>query len=158
MSIVAGVIGACISLIGVVVGAWINHHRQDRRWLRDKKLEAAAEFIAAAGQIYDHRHRPSHREVSAEMVSEWDARMQNGRSVLHLLCEPSTVEHADALARRVFAENIADPDHHAATIESLRAFTGQMRRDLGERSRWWDEGARLPSTRPPQRQSADARR
>ncbi|MGW3471219.1 hypothetical protein ACWDKQ_22790 [Saccharopolyspora sp. NPDC000995] len=42
MNIIAGLIGACVSLIGVTVGAWINNHRQDRRWLREKKLEAAA--------------------------------------------------------------------------------------------------------------------
>lgn len=138
MNILAGVIGAAVGLLGVIVGTWINHHREDRRWIREKKLAAASEFIAAAGQLYNYRRGThQHHEVSAETRANWVDQLQRGRSVLHLLCEDSTIERANRLAERVWhappAE--ADEEHRDETVDALRELTSHIRREIARSGR-----------------------
>lgn len=130
MSIVVGLLGACTSLIGVLVGAWINNKRQDRRWLRDKKLEGAAEFISAAGRLYEHRRPQSTPQAVPSDAADWGTQMQRGRSVIYLLCSAETTERAEDLARMVWDDDIAAAQHREKTIETLRAFTQQMRAEI----------------------------
>lgn len=121
-------VGASLSLIGVVFGAWFTARRQDRMWLREQKLKAAVTFNTTAGELYDHlRHGRSGDEAR-----ELRGRMQEGRSTLHLLCGSDTVELADALADRVLhVRPTHSEEEHLATLALLRRHTRQLRREIG---------------------------
>jgi hypothetical protein len=130
LTLLAGIGGALIGLLGVGAGAWLQGRKEQQRWLRDQKLHAAIEVIAATGELYERR-----RTLLAGMSSSIDeratyARLQDGRSALHLLCRASTVDAAEALiiqVRRELAE--ADPDEDA--IAMLRELVGQLRAEIG---------------------------
>lgn len=135
-SIVAGVVGAVIGLAGVLLGTWTASRSEDRRWLRDQRLSGATELITAGGHLYEYKRRPIKRSESTTGtdVMDWENRLQNGRSVIHLLCAEETRTLADELAKRVWCtDDSTDDVRHRETVEVLRAFTEQLRRELGSR-------------------------
>jgi hypothetical protein len=96
-NLLAGIIGALVGLMGVGAGAWLQGRKEHQRWLRDQKLRAAVDFIGATGDLYEHRRYPPQSGAPpTDENAEW-TRAQDGRSALHLLCEDSTVEMAEAL-------------------------------------------------------------
>jgi hypothetical protein len=135
-STIAGLLGALIGVLGVALGAWLNGRRDDRKWLRDQKLRAAAEFITAAGQLFDHRRSPDPHESTRGEHDELTKRVQSGRSTIHLLCGSGTVELADQLARRVYrtTPDVGD-DYRDSTIGLLIEFTDRLRVELGSQRR-----------------------
>jgi hypothetical protein len=44
VTILAGLVGGIVGVLGVVLGAWLNGRRENRKWLRDQKLLGAVEF------------------------------------------------------------------------------------------------------------------
>jgi hypothetical protein len=131
-NILAGAIGASVSLIGVMLGAWFNARRQDRMWIRDQKLKGAVDFVTAGGQLYDQQRGNSTSSDHAPTRKELVARMQDGRSVLYLLCSETTVDLAEELARKVFRASPAiSPEEHGETMEALRRLNRQLRSELG---------------------------
>ena len=129
-TLLAGIGGALIGLMGVAIGAWLQSRREHQRWLRDQKLRAAIDFIGGSGDLYQRR-----RQLRSEGSSIIDGqaawvRLQDGRSALHLLSEASTVDAAEAVVMRIghiAAE--ADQDDEEATA-LLRDLVQRLRTEL----------------------------
>lgn len=129
-TLLAGIGGALIGLMGVAIGAWLQSRREHQRWLRDQKLRAAIDFIGGTGDLYQRR-----RQLRSEGSSVIDGqaawvRLQDGRSALHLLCEARTVDAAEAVVMRIghiAAE--ADQDDEEATA-LLRDLVQRLRTEL----------------------------
>jgi hypothetical protein len=130
-TLLAGVIGALVGLLGVGTGAWLQGRKEHQRWLRDQKLRAAVDFIGATGDIYDRRRQPRRRRDSAEDSAQW-ARAQDARSALYLLCESTTVHAAEVLIQRVRqVEPRADGSHDSEIITLLQDLVRRLRQELG---------------------------
>jgi|SRR5215471_12733466 len=129
-NLLAVLIGALIGLGGVVAGTWLQGRKEHQRWLRDRKLHAAIDFIGATGDLAQMRRQlPTGGASNMDERAAW-ARVQDGRSALHLLCHTSTVEAAEAVIMRVGhtkAESVADNDATAL----LRDLVGRLRAELG---------------------------
>jgi hypothetical protein len=134
-TLLAGIGGALIGLMGVAIGAWLQSRREHQRWLRDQKLRAAIDFIGGTGDLYQRR-----RQLRSEGSSVIDGqaawvRLQDGRSALHLLCEASTVDAAVATAAEAVVMRIghiaaeADQDDEEATA-LLRNLVPRLRTEL----------------------------
>ncbi|MBB5850272.1 hypothetical protein ACFQ05_23970 [Amycolatopsis umgeniensis] len=131
-SVVSGLAGALIGLVGVLLGAGVTSRYQDRRWLREQKLKGAAEFIAAGMHLYESQLSRSdqHRVTTAERVA-WQDRLQTGRSQVHLLCRSETREAADKFAGLVWRyEGTKKVSEEADVVEALRGFTDTIRREI----------------------------
>jgi hypothetical protein len=129
-TLLAGIGGALIGLMGVAIGAWLQSRREHQRWLRDQKLRAAIDFIGGTGDLYQRRRQ--FRSEGSSVIDGQAAwvRIQDGRSALHLLCEASTVDAAEAVVvriGRVAAE--ADQDDEEVTA-LLRNFVQRLRTEL----------------------------
>jgi len=129
-TLLAGIGGALIGLIGVAIGAWLQSRREHQRWLRDQKLRAAIDFIGGTGDLYQRR-----RQLRSEGSSVIDGqaawvRLQDGRSALHLLCEVGTVDAAEAVVMRIgHIAADADQDDEEATA-LLRDLVRRLRTEL----------------------------
>lgn len=133
MNIIAGVIGAAISLVGVLLGVWLNGRREERKWMRDNKLQSATQFIAATGSLYDHLRKGGVAGLSPELRAEWDDKMQSSRAAVHLLCDQQTIDRMEELSAIVWKAEPGNTKHHEASIEALRAFTRAVREELSPR-------------------------
>ncbi|MEU3601103.1 hypothetical protein ABZ714_20645 [Streptomyces sp. NPDC006798] len=136
MNIVPVAVGAALGLVGAVFGAWFTARRQDRMWLREQKLKAGIGFNTAVSQLIDHL-RGTRLGDDGAGANELADRMQEARSAIYLLCADETVELADALARRAWdARPSRGRDdrraEHAETLDLLRRFTHQLRREIAE--------------------------
>ena|ERR1022692_1683117 len=70
-------------------------------WPRDQKLRAAIDFIGGTGDLYQRRRQLLSAGSSLiDGQAAW-ARVQDGRSAVHLLCEASTVDMVEAVVMRV---------------------------------------------------------
>ena len=129
-TLLAGIGGALIGLMGVAIGAWLQSRREHQRWLRDQKLRAAIDFIGGTGDLYQRR-----RQLRSEGSSVIDGqaawvRLQDGRSALRLLSEASTVDAAEAVVMRIgHVAAGADQDDEEATA-LLRNFVQRLRAEL----------------------------
>jgi hypothetical protein len=52
-NLLAVLIGALISLRGVVAEAWLQGRKEHQRWLRGQKLQTAIGDIGATGGLFD---------------------------------------------------------------------------------------------------------
>ncbi|MFD5620694.1 hypothetical protein [Streptomyces yangpuensis] len=128
-------IGAGLGLIGVVFGSWFTARRQDRMWLREQKLKAGIGFNTAAGQLLDYL-REARVGDDGVGANELVGRMQEARSALYLLCASDTVDLADALAQRVWKARPTDTgEDHNETLDLLRRFTHQLRKEIATSQR-----------------------
>ncbi len=128
-TLLAGIGGALIGLMGVAIGAWLQSRREHQRWLRDQKLRAAIDFIAGTGDLYQRR-----RQLLSDGSSRIDAqaawvRVQDGRSALHLLCEAGTADAAEAVVMRV-GRTAAEADQDEEATALLREFVRRLRAEL----------------------------
>jgi hypothetical protein len=129
-TLLAGIGVALIGLMGVAIGAWLQSRREHHRWLRDQKLRATIDFIGGTGDLYQRR-----RQLRSEGSSVIDGqaawvRLQDGRSALHLLCEASTVDAAEAVVMRIgHIAAQADQDDEDATA-LLRDLVQRLRSEL----------------------------
>lgn len=133
-NILSVAVGAGLGLIGAVFGAWFTARRQDRMWLREQKLKAGVGFNTAVGQLFDYLREAQLGDDGAG-ANELVNRMQEARSALYLLCASDTVDLADALARRVWSTRPTEgrddrKAHHRETLDLLRRFTHQLRREI----------------------------
>ncbi|MCC3655015.1 MULTISPECIES: hypothetical protein [Streptomyces] len=133
-NILSVAIGAGIGLMGAVFGSWFTARRQDRMWLREQKLKAGIGFNTAVSALLDHL-RETQLGDDGPGANELADRMQEARSALYLLCADETVDLANALARRVWkarpSNGRADRKaEHRETLELLRRFTHQLRREI----------------------------
>jgi len=130
-TLLAGIIGALVGLIGVGTGAFLNGRKEHQRWLRDQKLRAAVDYVGATGDIYDHRCSRQPGQPPSDETAQW-ARAQNARSALYLLCADSTVEAAEALISGVRGlETSNDGSHDEQVLALLRDLVRRLRRELG---------------------------
>jgi hypothetical protein len=130
-TLLAGIIGALVGLIGVGAGAFLQGRKEHQRWLRDQKLHAAVDFIGATGDIYDHRRSRQPGAPPSDETVQW-AQAQNARSALYLLCADSTVEAAEALITGVrHLEPRADGSHDEEVLALLRDLVRRLRLELG---------------------------
>jgi hypothetical protein len=140
-SIVAGLIGATISLTGVLLGVWLNGRREHRRWVRDQQLRAAIDFIGATGELYADSRAKAGKLPADERRALW-LRLQDGRSALYLLCDQGTVDLAEELVDRVrHSEPAPDGGHDPETVALLRRVVQHLRFELGA-----EPAKRLPGT------------
>ncbi|MGW6062634.1 hypothetical protein [Streptomyces sp. NPDC055189] len=135
-NILSVTIGAVVGLAGAVFGAWLTARRQDRMWLRDQKLKAGIGFNTAVTQLIDHLRETQLGDDGAG-ANELAGRMQEARSALYLLCADDTVELANALALRVWKSRPSEGmderrEEHRQTLDLLRRFTQQLRRDIAK--------------------------
>jgi hypothetical protein len=128
-TLLAGIGGALIGLMGVAIGAWLQGRREHQRWLRDQKLQAAIDFIGGTGDL-DQRRRQHLSDGSSliDAQSAW-VRVQDGRSALHLLCEAETVDMAEAVLMRV-GHTAAEADQDEEATALLREFVRRLRAEL----------------------------
>lgn len=134
MNILAGVIGAAISLVGVLLGVWLNGRREERKWMRDNKLQSATQFIAAVGSLYNHLRKGGEAGLPPELRAEWDEKVQSSRAAVHLLCDQPTIDRMEELSVIVWKAEPGNAKQHEASIEALRAFTRSVRQELAGRS------------------------
>lgn len=128
-NLLAGLIGALVGVLGVVLGAVLTGRREHHKWLRDRTLAGAVDFLTAAGELYEARRRGD-TGVPTDEVRELRNRVQVGRSSLLLLCSPPTAATADELARRIWTAS-TDDEVHAETLGLVRTLTAQVRGELG---------------------------
>lgn len=129
---VAGVVGALVGLVGVVLGAWLTSRREHRRWIRDQQLRAAIDFVGASGDLYGNQRGLKDPPMSAEDEARARNRLQDGRSALYLLCERPTVDLAERLVQHIRrVPRVDDGSHDAEALELLQQLTERLRRELG---------------------------
>jgi hypothetical protein len=130
LTLLAGLGGALVGAFGVTVGAWL-HGRNDRaRWLRDQKLQAAISVIAGTGDLVQRsREEKSSGDSSIDERAAW-ARLQDGRSAVHLLCDKDSVESAEMLIMRVGHGRTQD-GQGSDPVELLQGFVAKLRIELG---------------------------
>ena len=129
-NLLAVLIGALIGLGGVVAGTWLQGRKEHQRWLRDQKLHAAIDFIGATVDLDLQRRRLASGGAGDMNEKAVWARVQDGRSALHLLCQASTVEAAEAVIMRV-GHTRAGSDPGDDATELLRDLVGRLRAELG---------------------------
>lgn len=137
-TILAGLVGGLVGVVGVLLGAWLNARREDRKWLRDQQLRGAVEFLASAGQLYRHKRLPSvDFDAGQQNEKEWLDRMAIGRSHLHVLFSAEVISLSDTVSRRVFkASPTTGDDEHRETIKLLNSLTKKIRHDVESRKGW----------------------
>jgi hypothetical protein len=137
-TILAGLVGGLVGVLGVLLGAWLNSQRENRKWLRDQKLLGAVEFLASTGQLYSFRRdADAEAEVGRDVEKEWLNRMALGRSYMHVLFNSDVVEMSDQLSRRVFnARTVNSDEQHSDTIELLNNLTQSIRREVESPQSW----------------------
>lgn len=121
------------TLIGVGVGALLTATQTRRHWMRDKLIDAAAEFMATASAAYDFGRQtvvgdPAGEARRRELV---DA-MASSRARLHLLGSQDTRKKMEDLAELAsHAPAGPSPDFHDRALRALGAFTAEVRRQCG---------------------------
>lgn len=100
-NLAAAGLGAFASLVVVSIGAFLQARRERRHWLRDQKLKAAVDYLAATRYLLNQYRRVGSANMIEEHRREWRSRMQTARSTLVLLCSQSVVERADDVAGRL---------------------------------------------------------
>ena len=131
-SILAGLIGATISLTGVLLGVWLNGRREHRRWVRDQQLKAAIGFIGATGELYADRRGKGAEALPADERRQLWQRLQDGRSALYLLAAQDTVDLAEDLVESIKrTDKAADGSHDPEIVELLRRLVQRLRAELG---------------------------
>ena len=131
-SIVAGVVGALIGLIAVALAAWLQGRREHQHWLRDRKLEAATDFVTASRHLLNQYRLVGEQGLDQKDRREWRNRMQAGRSALYLLCGAEIVAVANDLANRLYTTTPETPtSQNSATDEVFRDLVKLLRTELG---------------------------
>ena len=128
-TLLAGLGGALIGLIGVALGSWLQGRREHQRWLRDQKLRAAIDLIGGTGDLYQRRRQLAASGSSIINGQAAWVRVQDGRSALHLLCEASTADAAEAVVLRV-GHTAAEADQDEEATALLREFVRRVRAEL----------------------------
>ena len=128
-TLLAGLGGALIGLIGVALGSWLQGRREHQRWLRDQKLRAAIDLIGGTGDLYQRRRQLASSGSSIINGQAAWVRVQDGRSALHLLCEASTADAAEAVVMRV-GHTAAEADQDEEATALLREFVRRLRAEL----------------------------
>ena len=128
-TLLAGLGGALIGLIGVALGSWLQGRREHQRWLRDQKLRAAIDLIGGTGDLYQRRRQLAASGSSIINGQAAWVRVQDGRSALHLLCEASTADAAEAVVMRV-GHTAAEADQDEEATALLREFVRRVRAEL----------------------------
>lgn len=132
MTLLAGMVGALIGLVGVAAGSWLQARKEHQHWLRDQKLRAAIDFIGATGDLYDRQYQL--QSTGESLIDERAAkvRAQDARSALYLLCGKNTVDAAEALIKRArHSEFGSDGSHDQVTFGLLRDLVARLRLELG---------------------------
>ncbi|TNC27289.1 hypothetical protein [Amycolatopsis alkalitolerans] len=130
-NILAGVVGAAVSLAGVLLGAWLKSRNEHRSWLREQKLKSAADLIAAVSHLYESQRDSSDqsRLTPADRVA-WQDKLQTGRSIMHLLCRDETRESASAPASFAWQRKDKNVPEQADVVKALQAFNVHVRREI----------------------------
>src|SRR5262249_60906201 len=124
--------GALIGLIGVALCSWLQGRREHQRWVRDQKLRAAIDLIGGVGDLYQRRRQLASSGSSIiDGQAAW-VRVQDGRSALHLLCEASTADAAEAGVMRV-GHTAAEADQDEEATALFREFVPPPRAHLPTR-------------------------
>lgn len=131
-------ITAAAGLLGVLVGASIAQGREDKRWLRDAKLEGVRQFISTSSLVYDRLSRVGDADLPIDARLELRNRVQSGRTVINLLCSEPTVDLAEQLATLVNNTQPALPESNRKIVyETLRALTAAVRTELSLEDSWF---------------------
>jgi hypothetical protein len=77
-TVVAGVVGALIGLIAVALGAWLQGRSEHQHWLRDRKLQAATDFVTASKHLLNQYRLIGWDGMDQKDRREWRDRMQAG--------------------------------------------------------------------------------
>jgi hypothetical protein len=134
-TVVAGVVGALIGLIAVALGAWLQGRSEHQHWLRDRKLEAATDFVTASRHLLNQYRLVGREGMDEKDRREWRDRMQAGRSALYLLCGAEVVAVADHLASRLHTTTPQTPtSQNSATDEVFRDLVKLLRTELAYRA------------------------
>lgn len=98
-AIVAGILG----LVGVSVGAWLTARGQERRWLREKRLEGYLDVVAAAREFLwrgnDVGRQSSTISEDREALRAAHLELRHAVTKLELLGPPEIAESLTELDR-----------------------------------------------------------
>jgi hypothetical protein len=130
VNVLAGIVGALLGFSGALLGAWIKSRDEHRKWLRDQKLECAAEMISAGANIYEfHVGSKVAEAFEPGELREWAARLGKARSVVHLLCAQETRDHADSFVRSCWRAK--PPEDMDKFVVAVKEFNTSLRREIG---------------------------
>lgn len=62
----AGLAGVVLTLLGGLVGAWIQHKRERSTWMRDRRYEAYLNMLSIISRWIDHQDRTIARNAALE--------------------------------------------------------------------------------------------
>lgn len=119
--LLTGVAGALVGLIAVGMGAWLQSRRERGNWLRDQKLQAATEYMAAMRYLLNQYRLFGAAGMDQEDRRAWRHKMQAGRATLHLLCEPATVAIIDDLSSALHGTSQGEDPEVSKQTETLFA-------------------------------------
>lgn len=124
------VLGAAVTLAGVLLGAWLNDRREHRKWLRDQRLQASAQFVAAGIQLYRAQGEEANGNENESLRRERLHQLDLSAAVISLLCAPDTRRHSVAFHRIVRNMEIGERESPVAAPKALQLFEEAIRGEL----------------------------
>ncbi|MEH0954787.1 hypothetical protein ACGFJ4_11825 [Micromonospora chalcea] len=132
--LVAGGLGALVSVAAVVLGAWLHSRRELRQWRRDQMLRTAVEFVTPTRYLLNHYRWLGEDAMNQEDRRARRDRMQDARTAIQLLYSPPTVQLMEELVSRLYEtrpETIKED--HDRTQEMFRELVRQLGTEIGAR-------------------------
>lgn len=141
VALLVGAFGAALlTVIGGLIGAWIQSIREHRKWLREVRFEAYHEFAVDMAEVSDiFRVKPFPEDAKAlqERVEAWRVRSDRSNEALSIL-GPQAVDAAGQYWLDAATTYIRDrsEENKAAMGEGRRLFliaaSKELRSSLGD--------------------------
>ncbi|WP_146605609.1 hypothetical protein [Micromonospora craterilacus] len=132
--LIAGSLGALVSMAAVILGAWLHGVRERRQWRRDQMLRAAVDFITPTRYLLNHYRWLGEEGMNQDDRHERRGRMQNARTAVHLLYSPPVVQLMEELVSRLHETTPATAsEEFDRTQEMFRDLVKRLRVELGGR-------------------------
>lgn len=127
--LVSSLLPATLGLIGVWVGSMVSKRADHRHWLRERKVQAVSSLVEAASLLSDRLRYDAPGNMQER--AQWLHALQSGRTAIHLLCKPETIDSTEALVARVKAIEKEQTDEAMAQgLAALRVFIAQARSEV----------------------------
>ncbi|WP_147312493.1 hypothetical protein [Thermomonospora umbrina] len=134
-------VGAVATILGIVVGGFLGRRSEDRKWIRDAKAEAFAQFLKEFVRL-EIELREAYN-VSRADTADWEA--YNAALVTVSLVAPrevsAAVEPMNEAIQKMIILGAGPPDHaqyervHALMSQSYLTFVNAARRSLDRKSK-----------------------
>ena len=132
--LIAGGLGALVSIAAVVLGAWLHSRRELRQWRSDQMLRAAVEFVTPTRYLLNHYRWLGEKRMNQEDRRERRDRMQDGRTAIHLLYSPPTIQLMEDLVSRLYETGLETTrEDHDLTQDIFRELVRRLKTEIGAR-------------------------